>query len=61
MLTEAFRFGCTVTAIKLEVAGEPEIQFSFEVITQVIASLLFNVVLLNIALFVPAFVPFTFH
>lgn len=34
---------------------------AFDVSTQVTTSLLFNVVEVNVVLFVPTFVPFTFH
>jgi hypothetical protein len=60
--TLAVRIGLTVMLILFEVAGEPVKQgVAFEVITHVTASVLANVVEVNVAEFVPTFVPFTFH
>jgi len=52
--------GETVMVTEPEVAGFPETQDAFDVKTQVIASL-FTGVYEYEALFVPTFVPFTFH
>jgi hypothetical protein len=45
----------------LDVAGEPVAQVAFEVITTVTICPFVNDVVVNVALFVPAFVPFTRH
>ena len=50
-----------VMVIALEVAGEPVAQPDELVITQVIASPLFKVDEVNVALLVPTFPPLTFH
>jgi hypothetical protein len=49
------------TVIVPEVAVEVVTQDELEVITQLITSPFVNVELVNVALFVPAFTPFTFH
>ena len=54
------RFGFTVIGIVLDVAGLPVAHVEFEVNTHVIKSL-FAGVYENVALFGPAFTPFTFH
>jgi hypothetical protein len=61
MLTLAATLGFTVIVNVLDVAGEPVAQAAFEVITQVTASVLASVTEVKVALFVPAFTPFTFH
>ena len=61
MLTLAVTVGVTTIVIALEVAGLPVTQFAFEVITQVTTSLFAGVVDVKVLLFVPVFVPFTFH
>ncbi len=60
--TLAGRFGLTVIVTPLEVAGEPvKHGLALDVSSTVTTSLLFSVVVVNVLLFVPAFVPFTFH
>ena len=62
MLTEAVRIGLTVMFTVFEVAGEPARHgVAFEVSVQVTASPLLSVLLLKVALFVPALLPLTFH
>lgn len=51
----------TVIAIALDVTDVGEAQEAFEVITTLTKSLLPREDELNEALFVPAFIPFTFH
>ena len=52
----------TVITIVLDVAvGVPKHGLAVDVITTVTASLLTNVAVANVGLFVPAFTPFTFH
>jgi hypothetical protein len=51
----------TVTVMLFEVAVAGDTQAAFDVSTQVTASLLFNEVVVNVALLVPALNPFTFH
>ena len=54
--------GLTVILMLFDVAGEPvKHGVALLVKTTVTASLLFNVVVVNVALLVPAFTPFTFH
>ena len=54
--------GLTVMLMLFDVAGEPvKHGVALLVKTTVTASLLFNVVVVNVALLVPAFTPFTFH
>ena len=56
------KFGLTIIVTVFEVAGEPvKHGLAFEVISQVTTSLFANVVEANVAAFVPAFVPLTFH
>ena len=60
--TLAVRTGLTVIVTAFDVAGDPVKQgVAFEVITHVTASLFASVVEVNVAEFVPALVPFTFH
>lgn len=61
MLTLAGRFGFTVIVIVFDVAGEPVAQVAFDVMMTLTMSPLFNVVVVNVVLFVPAFAPFTCH
>ena len=62
MLTLAGKIGFTVVVILFEVAGEPvKHGVAFEVITTLTTSPLFNVVVVNVVLFVPTFEPFTRH
>jgi len=61
MVTLAGRFGFTVIVIVFDVAGEPVAQVAFDVMTTFTISPLFNVVVVKVALFVPAFEPFTCH
>ena len=61
ILTLAVKLGFTVMVTALLVAGLPVAHVAFDVITTVTTSLLDNVLVVNVALFVPAFVPFTFH
>ena len=50
-----------VSVILFEVAVVVLAQLAFDVNTQVTIALSANVELVNVALFVPVFVPFTFH
>jgi hypothetical protein len=50
-----------LTVMVPEVAVAEVTQVSFDVITQLTTSAFANVVLVKVALFVPAFTPFTFH
>ena len=62
ILTLAGRFGLTVILMLLDVAGEPvKHGVALLVNTTVTASLFTEVVVVNVALLVPAFTPFTFH
>ena len=62
ILTLAVNVGLTVMLMLFDVAGEPvKHGVALLVKTTVTASLLFNVVVVNVALLVPAFTPFTFH
>ena len=61
MLTLTGKFGLTVMVMLLDVAGFPVAQVALDVKTHVTTSPLFNVVVVNVVAFVPAFVPFTFH
>jgi hypothetical protein len=61
MLTVGVELVFTVIVKAFEVATVELAHATFEVKTQVTTSLLFKVVLVKTALFVPAFVPFTFH
>ena len=61
MLTLTGRSGFTVIVVAGDVAGLPVGQVALEVSTQVTASLLLNDVDVKVALFVPAFTPFTCH
>ena len=54
------KFGLTVMQIVFEVAGFPEAQTRLEVSRQIIQSP-FSGVYINIGLFVPTMIPFTFH
>ena len=51
----------TFIIMAFETAGLPNIQAAFEIISQVIVSLLVKVVEINVGLFVPVFPPFIFH
>ena len=62
MLTLAGKFGFTVVVILFDVAGDPvKHGVAFDVITTLTTSLFASVVVVNVALFVPAFTPFSFH
>ena len=62
ILTLAVNVGLTVMLMLFDVAGEPvKHGVALLVKTTVTASLLFSVVVVNVALLVPAFTPFTFH
>ena len=61
ILTLAGKLGFTVIVTALLVAGLPVAQVAFEVITTVTTSLLVRVLVVNVALLLPAFAPFTFH
>ena len=62
IFTEAGKLGFTVIEILFDVAGEPvKHGVAFDVITTLTASLFASVVVVNVALFVPAFTPFSFH
>ena len=51
----------TVIVMLLDVAGFPVAHASLDVSSQVTTSPLVRAVLVKVGLFVPAFVPFTFH
>lgn len=51
----------TAIVIAFDVAGLLSTPAKLEVITQVTTSPLFSVLVVKVALFVPTFVPFTFH
>ena len=55
------KFGFTVIATELDVAGLPVAQVAFEVNTQVTISPFAKELLEYVALFVPTLAPFTFH
>lgn len=61
ILTDGITVDVTVIAIALDVAVGVVTQVSEVVNTTVITSPLTNVVLWNVAMFVPALTPFTFH
>ena len=61
MLTLAGKLGFTVVVMLFDVAGDPVAHVAFDVITTLTASLFASVVVVNVALFVPAFTPFSFH
>ena len=61
ILTLAGKFGFTFIVTALLVAGFPVAHVAFEVITTVTTSLSDKLVVVNAGLFIPAFVPFTFH
>ena len=62
MLTLAGKFGLTVIIMLLDVAGEP-VRHGVALLVKitVTASVLAKVFVVKLALFVPAFVPFTCH
>ena len=62
ILTLAGKFGLTVILMLLDVAGEP-VRHGVALLVKitVTASLFTKVVVVKLALFIPAFVPFTFH
>lgn len=60
--TLAGKIGFTIMLTPFDVAGDPDKQgAAFDVNTHVTTSLFARVVVVNIAEFVPIFVPFTFH
>ena len=61
MLTLTGRLSLTDIVMLLDVAGFPVAHASLDVSSQVTTSPLVSVVLVKVGLFVPAFVPFTFH
>ena len=61
MLTDGVRVGLMVIVIALDVAGLPATPLRFEVMTQVTACPVVSVLVLNVALLVPALAPLTFH
>ena len=61
IFTLAVTFGFTVIAIAFDVAGFPETQVAFEVISQVTTSPFANVKLEYVSLFVPTFVEPILH
>jgi hypothetical protein len=61
METEGVTVGLTVIVIPEEVAVVGLAQAWFDVITQVTVCPLVNALVVNAALLIPAFVPFTFH
>lgn len=61
MLTLAGRFGLTVMVTEFEVAGLPDTQDAFEVITQLTISLLAKELFVYVVELVPTFDPFSFH
>ena len=61
MLTLAVTFAFKVIEMELDVAGLPFTQVAFEVIAQVIASLLFKALSEYVVEFIPTLVPFFFH
>ena len=62
ILTLAVNVGLTVIIMLFDVAGEPvKHGVALLVKTTVTASLLFSAVVVNVALSVPAFTPFTCH
>ena len=60
-VTDGTGAGVTVIGIALLVADTGDAHGAFDVITTVTLSLLFSVVVVNVGLFVPTFVPFTLH
>jgi hypothetical protein len=61
MLSAGVTTGLTVTPILFEVELFGEAQTELDVTTHITVSPLFNAEVLNVAAFVPAFTPFTFH
>ena len=62
MLTLAGKFAFTVAVMPFDVAGEPvKHGVAFDVITTVTTSLFVNVLVINVALFVPTLFPLSFH
>ena len=61
ILTDGVTAGFTVMVMPVEVAVVVVGQEAFDVITQVTICPLVSVLVVNVALLVPAFVPFTFH
>jgi hypothetical protein len=57
----AVRIGLTVITISLDVPGLPVGQIAFEVRTQLTLSLFTSAALIYVVLFVPTFVPLSFH
>ena len=60
-VTLGVTFGDTVIVTEFDVAGLPETQGKLEIITHVTISLLFKEEEVNVVLFVPTLLPFTFH
>ena len=61
MLTDGVTVGFTVIVIVFDVAVVGDAQVALEVRTHVTTDPVARVVVVNVALLVPAFVPFTFH
>ena len=61
ILTLAVTFGLTVIAMTFDIAGLPETQVAFDVISQVTTSPFANVELEYVSLFVPTFVEPILH
>ena len=61
ILTAGVTDPLTVIVIELDVAVIGDAQVAFEVMTHVTTDPVARVVVVNVALLVPAFVPFTFH
>ena len=61
MLTDGVTVGFTVMVIVFDVAVVGDAQVALEVMTHVTTDPVARVVVVNVALLVPAFVPFTFH
>jgi hypothetical protein len=61
MLTLAGKLGFTVVVMLLDVEGEPFTQGALDVKTTLTTSPFAKLVVVNVALLVPAFEPFTSH
>ena len=61
IVTEGVTDELMVIVIALEVAVVGDAQLAVEVMTQVTTAPVVSVVVMNVALLVPALVPFTFH
>jgi hypothetical protein len=61
ILTDGATVGLTVMARELDIADAGDAQVAVDVIVHVTAAPLVSVVVVNVALLVPALAPFTFH